>query len=313
MKNFFDSQNAFRAGVLLALATALISGVSVYLNKFAVTAVPDAVLFTTMKNTVVGGALLVALFFALRNRVTAQNVVGLTRRDWLKLGAIAVVGGSVPFLLFFTGLKLASAPSAALIHKTLFIWVALLAVPLLGERLTKWVVAGLGVLLIGQLLSNYPKAWGWGMGENLIVLATMLWAVETILVKRVLPNVPVSLAAAARMAGGAVVMWGYLAFTNQAGNVLALNANQWLWILLTSAFLFGYVATWYAALKFAPATVVTSVLTIGAVITVGITAIVEGKLVEPLPALGLIFIVIGAALVVGLWMERRNRVRLAPV
>lgn len=313
MKNFFDSQNAFRAGVLLALATALISGVSVYLNKFAVTAVPDAVLFTTMKNTVVGGALLVALFFALRNRVTAQNVVGLTRRDWLKLGAIAVVGGSVPFLLFFTGLKLASAPSAALIHKTLFIWVALLAAPFLGERLSKWVVAGLGVLLVGQLLSNYPKAWGWGAGENLIVIATMLWAVETILVKRVLPNVPVSLAAAARMAGGAVVMWGYLAFTNQAGNVLALNANQWLWILLTSAFLFGYVATWYAALKFAPATVVTSVLTIGAVITVGITAIVEGKLVEPLPALGLIFIVIGAALVVGLWMERRNRVRLAPV
>lgn len=313
MKNFFDSHNAFRAGVLLALATALISGVSVYLNKFAVTAVPDAVLFTTMKNTVVGGALLVALFFALRNRVTAQNVVGLTRRDWLKLGAIAVVGGSVPFLLFFTGLKLASAPSAALIHKTLFIWVALLAAPFLGERLSKWVVAGLGVLLVGQLLSNYPKAWGWGTGENLIVLATMLWAVETILVKRVLPNVPVSLAAAARMAGGAVVMWGYLAFTNQAGNVLALNANQWLWILLTSAFLFGYVATWYAALKFAPATVVTSVLTIGAVITVGITAIVEGKLVEPLPALGLIFIVIGAALVVGLWMERRNRVRLAPV
>lgn len=313
MKNFFDSHNAFRAGVLLALGTALISGVSVYLNKFAVTAVPDAVLFTTMKNTVVGGALLVALFFALRNRVTAQNVVGLTRRDWLKLGAIAVVGGSVPFLLFFTGLKLASAPSAALIHKTLFIWVALLAAPFLGERLSKWVVAGLGVLLIGQLLSNYPKAWGWGTGENLIVLATMLWAVETILVKRVLPNVPVSLAAAARMAGGAVVMWGYLAFTNQAGNVLALNANQWLWILLTSAFLFGYVATWYAALKFAPATVVTSVLTIGAVITVGITAIVEGKLVEPLPALGLIFIVIGAALVVGLWMERRNRVRLAPV
>ena len=48
---------------------------------------------------------------------------------------IGVIGGSVPFILFFNGLAMASAPSAAFIHKTLFVWVVLLAVPFLGERL----------------------------------------------------------------------------------------------------------------------------------------------------------------------------------
>jgi len=60
---------------------------------------------------------------------------------------IAIVGGSLPFLLFFTGLSLASAPSAAFIHKTLFIWVAFLAVPFLGERLGWAQICALGVLL----------------------------------------------------------------------------------------------------------------------------------------------------------------------
>lgn len=303
-------QNPFRAGVLLALGTALISGVSVYLNKFAVTAVPDAVMFTTLKNTLVGAAFLVVLAWMLRSK-HSLGVSALTRRDWLGLAGVAVIGGSIPFLLFFTGLKLASAPSAALIHKTLFIWVALLAAPLLGERLGRWVIAGLGVLLVGQLLSNYPKAWGWGLGENLILIATLFWACETILVKRLLPNVSVTLAAAARMVGGALVLWGVLAATNQAGNVLALNANQWLWVLVTSVFLFGYVATWYAALKLAPATVVTSVLTVAAVITVGLTAALEGKMVDAAPALGLALIVAGAAAVAGFWMEQKGHVKRA--
>jgi len=304
-------QNPLRAGLLLALGTALISGVSVYLNKFAVTAVPDAVMFTTLKNTLVGAAFLIVLALLLR-RQKSLGTSAMSRRDWLGLAVVAVIGGSIPFILFFTGLKLASAPSAALIHKTLFIWVALLAVPFLGERLGKWTIAGLAVLLLGQLLSNYPKAWGWGLGENLIVIATLFWACETILIKRLLPNVPVTLAAAARMAGGAVVMWGYLLLTNQTGNILALNASQWMWIVITSAFLFGYVATWYGALKLAPATVVTSVLTVGAVVTVGLAAVLEGKLVDPLIALGLMFTVGGAAAVAGFWMEQKRRVQLAP-
>ena len=41
-----------RWGVLLAFATALISGFSVYLNGFAVKQLPDSAVYTTLKNGV---------------------------------------------------------------------------------------------------------------------------------------------------------------------------------------------------------------------------------------------------------------------
>ncbi len=308
MRKIFNLPRNLRTGVLLAFATALISGVSIYVNKFAVSAVPDAVLFTTLKNTLVGIAIITVILVAQSARKeTRQAISKLTKRQAVGLIGLAVIGGSIPFALFFTGLKLASAPSAALIQKSLFIWVALLAVPLLHEKLGKWVVAGLAVLLAGQLLSNLPKAWGWGFGENLILIATMLWAFETILAKRLLGALPTALVATARMAGGALVLWLVLIANHQATQVLAMNANQWMWVAITSAFLFGYVMTWYAALKRAPATVVTSVLTIGAVITVGLTAVLEGKGVDLLPGVGLVLTTAGVAFIAGYWFMAWRR------
>lgn len=313
MSNNTDRNNIFRTGVLLALGAAIISGISVYVNKFAVSAVSDAVLFTTLKNTFVGVALLVAMVVMSQRDTGARRAwSSLSRREWLGLVGLAVIGGSIPFLLFFTGLKMASAPSAALIQKTLFIWVALLGAPLLGERLGKWTIVGLVVLLIGLLLSNMPKAWGWGLGESLILIATIFWALETLLAKRLLTTIPVSLAATARMAGGALVMWLFLIATNQVGNAFALSLTQWMWVAVTSAILFGYVAMWYTALKFAPATVVTSVLALGAVITVALTSLLEGKPLETPPALGMTLMIVGAAFVTGLWVERRRNVGLVP-
>jgi len=290
----------------LALTTAVVSGVSIYLNKFAVKAVSDVVVFTTLKNTLVGLALIAYLVYTRR-----QGDFKVSRNSAWPLLGLALIGGSVPFLLFFKGLAVASAPSAALIHKSLFLWVALLAVPLLGEQLGVWTVAGLGVLAAGQLLTGWPKAWGWGQGETLILLATVLWAGETILVKRLLPTLSTMLAAAARMAGGAVVMWSYLLATGNAGGALSLTANQWLWVVLTSILLLAYVTTWYAALKRAPATAVTSALTVGAVITAGLTLALEGKGLNGGQALGLGLMVVGAMLVIGLGLGRREHVGLA--
>ena len=293
-----------RTGILLALTTALISGVSVYLNKFAVQALPDPFVFTALKNTLVG--LTLAIFLA-----GTWRPVSLSRTRWLGLAALAVVGGSVPFLLFFKGLAEASAPSAALIHKSLFLWVALLAAPLLSEKPGKWTLLGLACLALGQLLNGWPKAWGWGGGETLILMATLLWAVETIVAKRLLPDVPTALAATARMAGGAIVMWLYLIGAGKAGGAFALTADQWGWVGLTSLFLLGYVGTWYAALKRAPATDVTAALTLGAVITTVITIVVEGKPIAATPLIGLALMIAGGLIVVGLRLSGRTNARIA--
>ena len=116
--------------------------------------------------------------------------------------ALGVIGGSVPFILFFTGLSEVTAPGAAVIHKTLFVWVALLAVVFLRERIGALQIAALVILLASQLLIQSPAGVGWGSGETMIAIATGFWAVEVIVAKRLLADTPSPVAAAARMGIG---------------------------------------------------------------------------------------------------------------
>jgi drug/metabolite transporter (DMT)-like permease len=295
-----------RWGVILALGTAVISGVSIYVNAFAVKQLPDAAVYTTLKN-VVAAAVLVALALV---TVRPSEVRAVPRSSWGWLAVIGIVGGSLPFLLFFTGLAQASAPSAAFIHKTLFIWVALLAVPLLGERLGFAQVAALGVLFAGQLLILTPSGVSWGVGETLIAAATLLWAVESIVAKRVLRSVPSGVVGACRLGIGLVILVGYLALTGRLGAVAALGSDQWRWVLLTGALLSGYVATWFAALQRAPASLVTAILVVGAPVTAALQAVQTGSLpVVPVLAGQVLVLVAGVTLAA----PAIRRWRLSPV
>ena len=132
-----------RAGVVLALVAAVVSGVAVFINAYGVKAVGDATVYTTAKNLV--AALLLGAVFAVSVGRRAPSArwaprPPLTRAQLAGLVAMGI-GGSVPFVLFFEGLLHASSVHAAFLHKTLVLWVALLAVPLLKERLT-WAARG---------------------------------------------------------------------------------------------------------------------------------------------------------------------------
>jgi drug/metabolite transporter (DMT)-like permease len=282
-----------RRGVAIALGTALISGLAVYLNAFGVRAVPDAAVYTTAKN-VVAALILLAAALALPG--------GLTWPAWrsrrgVGLLAIAIIGGSVPFILFFSGLAMATAPTAAFIHKTLFIWVAMLAVPLLGERLGLLPIAAMAVLLAGLALVAPPTGLGFGMGELMIVAATAMWSVEVIVAKRLLRDIPVRTLAVARMGLGAILLVGFVLLTGRADAVLAISATGWLWVVVTGVILAGYVATWYGALRLAPASVVTSVLVVAAVITGALSSLTSGTTPNLPVVAGYLLIVLGGGAV----------------
>ena len=216
------------------------------------------------------------------------------------LAVIGALGGGVAFLLFFSGLAMASAPTAAFIHKTMFIWVALMAGPFLAERLGPAPVAALGVLLAGQILILPPLGITWGIGETMIALATVIWAVEVVLAKRVLGRVRSPIVGVARLGIGLVVLVGFLLVTGRIGGIGELGATGWTWIALTGVLLAGYVATWMAALRRAPATEVTSILVLGALITAVLTALSRGVLPEAVTTAGYLLALLGvAALVLG--------------
>jgi drug/metabolite transporter (DMT)-like permease len=254
----------------------------------------DATVYTTAKNAV-AGLLLLALALPVLTR-SSRGGLPRSKPQWASLLAIAVVGGSVPFVLFFEGLARAEATQAAFIQKTLVVWVALLAVPLLQERLGPAHVAAIALLLAGQVwLAGDAGTVVFGTGEALILAATLLWAVEVVIAKRLLASVGPRTVGAARMAVGTVVLLGWVAVSGRAHELWSLSAVQWSWVLLTGLILTGYVATWFAALARAQAVDVTAVLVFGAVVTAVLSRAADGVSFD---VVGVVLVTAGAALAV---------------
>ena len=288
-------------GIGLAGVTALVSGISVFVNASAVRAFTDPVLFTTLKNGV-AAVILVAIALAVVDRAPAR-VRSLSPRSLAGLVVIGIIGGGIPFVLFFTGLANASAPAAALIHKTLFVWVAVLAAVLLRERLGGLQIGALAVLVVAQLLILPADGLSWTEGEWMIAAATGMWAVEVIVAKRLLRDVPSPIAAAARMGIGLVLLLGYVALSGGLAGAGALGMEHWAWVLVTGILLSAYVASWYAALRRAPASAVTAILTLGAPITAALQLVANDQVPAPTALAGH-----GAVLAAGLviaWLALR--------
>lgn len=265
---------SYQKGIKLALLTALISGFAVFINKFGVKLFESSSVYTTAKN-LVAAILLTGMLLIFKNHKELKN---LAKKQWIQLITIGLIGGSIPFLLFFHSLMLIPAPQAAFIHKTLFLWVALFSYPFLKERLSGIQLTALGILFVGVFLFAAPSSWSFGMGSIMAFAATLLWAVENIIAKRALKNISAVTVGWSRMTFGSLFLLIYLAFTGNIADIVPNTLTQAGMTLLVGAVLFGYVYSWYSALKHAPATVVASVLVIAA----PITAILNGAFVKHL-------------------------------
>lgn len=294
----------------MAVLTAIISGFAIFFNSYGVTAWREAgastATYTTAKN-IVAALLLGGLLFVMSRR---RSEDGFTRpstgRQWLGLAAVGLIGGSVPFLLFFEGLARATSTQAAFLHKSLLIWVVILAVPLLGERLS-WPHAGaLGLLVWGQLaLAGGVNDLGLGTGEMMILAATLLWSVEVVIAKRLLGTLSPLTVGTARMGLGIAVLIGYGIVSGAFAGLGQLGWDQWAWALFTGLILTGYVATWYSGLARAQAVDVTAVLVFGAVISAVLRSGVQGVDLAP-QGLGLVLIILGTAVLIALAMRPRR-------
>lgn len=218
------------------------------------------------------------------------------RSQWLGLVTVGLIGGSIPFLLFFEGLARASSSQAAFLHKTLLIWVVILAVPILKERLSVGHLAALALLIIGQVtLTGGITDLAMGSGELMVLIATLMWSVEVVVAKKLLSEMSSLTVGTARMALGAVVLVGYGLATGAFAGIGAIGLEQLGWALVTGLVLSGYVATWYSALARAQAIDVTAVLVFGAVMTATLRAGFEGAALAP-EGIGLVLVAAGTCL-----------------
>ena len=255
--------SALNTGNGLALITALISGTNNFLTKVGVTVVSDPIFYTTLKN-IVTVFLLLGAFILLRKWSEMKT---LSTKEWVQLFAIGTIGGAIPFALFFTGLSMTSALSGALIHKTLVFWVLLLAYPLLKERLSPLALLGVIAIFGANFILGGFRGFHFGTGELLILAATLLWATETIIAKKILSRVSPLLVASARMMIGSVLLLLFLGFSGRLVSVAHVSTLGWSITALSGILLFGYVLAWYSAIAKAPATYVAALLVPATLVT----------------------------------------------
>ncbi len=261
-------------GIGLAFVTSVISGVAIFTNGYAVRHFDGSAAFTTAKNAVAAVFLGVLLAAFTARRSEDGWTPPRRRREWLGLVVVGVVGGSVPFVLFFEGLSRASSSDAAFLHKTLVVWVAVLGVVVLRERLGALHVAAIALLVVGQAaLTDHLTDLTIGSGEMLIFAATVLWSIEIVIAKKLLGSLSALTVGVSRMVIGGVVLVGWLVATGQLVDLLHYSAAQWGWILLTGLLLMGYVATWFWGLARAQAVDVTAILVFGAVVTAALNGL----------------------------------------
>jgi drug/metabolite transporter (DMT)-like permease len=299
-------------GLVLVFLTAFVSGVSTFVNAYAVAGTSSDA-FVTVRN------LVVALAFAPVALVATRYLRAPTLRrvDWARLAVIGLIGGAIPFLLFFHGVQLATkaggAVTASFAYRTLFLFATVFGLVYLSERFHWRIVLAAGLLLGGNVLLLSLTAPIWTDGTAFVLAATVLWAAEYTLSKRTLRDLPSATVVLGRMGFGAVFLSAYLALTMQWGAVTGFSGTQWAWVGISAALLAAFVASWYPGLKRVDLGVATAVLVLGFPVTWLLGILVRGSGFTLGQAVGALVVVAGVATAVGLAQFRQSWSYLARV
>ncbi|MFZ5364149.1 MAG: DMT family transporter [Patescibacteria group bacterium] len=252
-----------KKGYLLIMGTAIISGVSIFVNQFGVKVI-NSDIFTGLKNFVVAAILLCLIFWFKEWRTLAK----LKIKEWGTLVLIGLVGGSIPFLFFFKGLAMTSGATTSFVHKTMFLCVIVLAALFLKEKINKNLVIGALLLMLGNaMLLKIFGGFKFSYGELLVLFATLFWAVEQVISKKALENISPKVLAWGRMFFGFLFIFIFWAATGQIKLLSGVGAAELSWVWITAVFLLGYVLTWYSGLKYIKVSTAACILSLGAPIT----------------------------------------------
>lgn len=283
-----------KKGYLLVLSTAFISGFAIFINRFGVQVI-DPYIFTFLKNFSVV-VFLTTLLFSLKDWKTLRQI---SKKQWILLILIGLIGGGIPFLLFFKGLSISTAAKGAFLHKTMFIYVALLAFVFLKEKIDKKFLLGGLFLILGNLFLLKKIPYSVNFGDLLIFLATLFWAIENTISKYVLKELSGLVVAWSRMFFGSLFILFFLLSTGRWSSLSGLNLIQVNWVLTTGVILFGYVITWYSGLKHIPVSRATVILLLGSPITTLLSLIWAGQVAIQQILAG-VLIIFGILVILGL-------------
>ena len=237
------------------------------------------------------------------------------RRDLPPLFLLGLIGVALHQWLQATGLQTAAASVSSWIVTTIPIFVALLGWIFLGERLGPWRALGIGIAGLGTLVvASGGGLAGWvsgqvgTVGDALMAVSALNWAVFTVLSKRVLTGNGEEAGKQASpltktlimMAFGWLATLPWVALDGGWRALGSLSGAGWAALLFLGVACSGLAYLfWYDALQVVDATQVGAFLYLEPLVT---SLLALPLLGEPLTAaLGLG----GATILIGVWMVHR--------
>lgn len=295
-------------GALLAILTAIISGVSIPANKLFIVNL-DPTVFTAIRAIIIG-----TIFFFIASYDARFNYKNFRHVPWKYLVAIGAIGGAFAFLLYFTGLQLTQASTAAFLHDgTLPLYTAIIAFVFLREKITPKMACVMLLMFAGVIalyFSQVPPSQLWPnpqLGDLLITAAVILWAVEYVIARKAMllgeTNFVVSFA---RMFFGSLILFGFVILFGKLGLILTLSVQKWTNIMISTALLFAYVFFWYWSIKNINVSKATMLFLLAPVISLIVSILIFNEQPQALQLVGAAVILVGAYLLIGVKSESRK-------
>lgn len=287
-------------GTLLILLTAFISGIAIVINKFFVVRI-DPLLFTALRALFIG-----LIFLGISFYISQSGKKKFNKASWKSLIFIGIIGGGFAFWLFFTGLRLTTAGRAAFLHKTLPIYATILAIIFLKEKIGKKQLIAMIVMLLGLFLMELTKISSEiRVGDMLVLSATVLWAVENTISKKVMLEKESNwVVTFSRMFFGSLVLFAIIFILGKSDLLFSLTFQQILYIVISGSFLLLYVLTWYWGLKYINLSKASTILLIAPVISLVLGVVWLNEQVFALQLVGSVLILAGAFVITRVKSER---------
>ena len=200
-------------------------------------------------------SIIVALQLRPRPNVNSifQTPTRMTRRDWIELGALGIVGHFFYQFFFIGGLALTTVANSSLLLAATPVVIALLSAALGQERvgLRHWAGAVLSMAGIYVVVGHGVTLSGDGLkGDLMMVAAVICWAAYTLGARRLVArHSPVGVTGLSMAFGSLIyipVMWPHV----RTVDWVHLSLQTWISIVYSAIFALGVAyVIWYAGVR----------------------------------------------------------------
>ncbi len=237
----------------------------------------------------------------------------IRRQDWLRLAACGLTGVSLYNFLQNQGLRYAGPIDAAILAAMAPVFIALLALALLRERIFRVQALGIAIALAGSVLvATNGDLTGFALnpqrlyGDFLILLTGLAWAIYSILVKTLLERYPATTVLAYTTFAGTLFLLP-LSLAELPVNFAAVTLSGWLNIIYLGLFasVMAYLI-WNLALGQVPAVTAGAYIYLIPVLTAAMSTFYYGKWPDFYTIAGGLVVLLGTYLAARQWPDAIN-------